>query len=72
MPPHLADGGLYRPRRAARHEWLELHDGVDLRWPVNEILLESLIVSGKTDAEIAALCNVGEDAVQALRREYDL
>ena len=43
-----------------------------LVWPVNEILLHSLIASGKTDREIAELCGVETEHVTKLRQVYDL
>ncbi len=43
-----------------------------LVWPVNEILLHSLIASGKTDREIAELCGVETEHVTNLRQVYEL
>ncbi len=43
-----------------------------LTWPVNEILLHSLVASGKSDRDIAALCAVETEEVTKLRREYDV
>ncbi len=43
-----------------------------LVWPVNEILLHSLIASGKTDREIAELCGVETERVTKLRQVYEL
>ncbi len=43
-----------------------------LEWPVNEILLQSLIVGGKDDRQIAELCGVEIEHVIRLRQVYDL
>jgi hypothetical protein len=43
-----------------------------LEWPVNEILLHSLVVSGKSDQQIADLCGVEAEHVTRLRQVYDL
>ncbi len=43
-----------------------------LEWPVNEILLQSLIVGGKSDRQIAELCGVETEHVIRLRQVYDL
>ena len=43
-----------------------------LEWPVNEILLHSLVVSGKNDRQIAELCGVETKHVTRLRQVYDL
>ncbi len=43
-----------------------------LTWPVNEILLQSLVVSGKSDRQIAELCGVEIENVTKLRLVYDL
>ena len=43
-----------------------------LTWPVNEILLHSLVASGKTDQKIAELCGVETEHVTKLRQVYDL
>ncbi len=43
-----------------------------LAWPVNEILLHSLITSGKSDRDIADLCGVETEQVTKLRRVYEL
>ncbi len=43
-----------------------------LTWPVNEILLHSLVVSGKSDRQIAELCGVETEHVTKLRQVYDL
>ncbi len=43
-----------------------------LEWPVNEILLQSLIVGGKDDRQIAELCGVETEHVIRLRQVYDL
>ena len=44
----------------------------ELDWPVNEIMLQSLITNGKTDREIADLCGVETERVTELRRDYGL
>ncbi len=57
----------YKSLRQTRlRQWL------GLAWPVNEILLHSLIASGKTDREIAELCGVETEHVTQLRQVYDL
>ncbi len=43
-----------------------------LAWPVNEILLHSLVVSGKSDRQIAELCGVETEHVSRLRQVYEL
>lgn len=43
-----------------------------LEWPVNEILLNSLVTSGKNDQQIAELCGVEAEHVTRLRKIYDL
>ena len=43
-----------------------------LEWPVNEILLNSLVASGKNDQQIAELCGVEIQHVTRLRQVYDL
>lgn len=43
-----------------------------LEWPVNEILLQSLIVNGRNDRQIAELCGVEIEHVIRLRQVYDL
>ncbi len=43
-----------------------------LVWPVNEILLHSLVVSGKSDHQIAELCGVKTEHVTRLRQVYEL
>ena len=43
-----------------------------LVWPVNEILLHSLVASGKSDLEIGELCGVETEHVTRLRQVYDL
>ncbi len=43
-----------------------------LSWPVNEILLHSLVASGKSDREIAELCGVETEHVTNLRQVYEL
>ncbi len=43
-----------------------------LVWPVNEILLHSLVASGKSDQEIAELCGVETEHVTNLRQVYEL
>ncbi len=43
-----------------------------LVWPVNEILLHSLVASGKSDQQIAELCGVDTEHVTRLRQVYDL
>ncbi len=43
-----------------------------LVWPVNEILLHSLVVSGKSDHQIAELCGVETVHVTRLRQVYEL
>lgn len=53
-----------------RHGFLS--DWPDLHWPINEILLESLVLSGRSDAQIALMCGVEADAVRGLRRSYGL
>jgi hypothetical protein len=41
-------------------------------WPVNEILLQSLVISGKSDHQIAELCGVEPEQVTQLRQQYDI
>ena len=43
-----------------------------LVWPINEILLHSLVASGKSDREIGELCGVETEHVTKLRLVYDL
>ena len=43
-----------------------------LAWPVNEILLHSLVVSGKSDRQIAEHCGVETEHVSRLRQVYEL
>ena len=43
-----------------------------LVWPVNEILLHSLVVSGKSDYQIAELCGVETKHVTRLRLVYEM
>ncbi len=39
-------------------------------WPINEILLETLVMSGRKDTEIATIWNVDADDVRDLREAY--
>jgi len=39
-------------------------------WPINEIVLESHLLSGATNAEIARTYHVQQDEVTELRRFY--
>ena len=57
----------YKSLRQAR-----LQQWRGLTWPVNEILLQSLVASGKSDRDIAALCGVETEQVKNLRRVYEL
>lgn len=43
-----------------------------LEWPLNEILLNSLLASGKSDQQIAEFCGVETAHVTRLRKVYDL
>jgi hypothetical protein len=57
----------YKSLRQAR-----LQQWRGLTWPVNEILLQSLVASGKSDRQIAELCGVETEHVTKLRQVYDL
>ena len=57
----------YKSFREAR-----LKDPRGLDWPVNEIMLQSLVTNGKSDREIADLCGVETERVTELRRVYGL
>ncbi len=39
-------------------------------WPVNEILLQSLVLAGKSDDEIAELYHVDAEHVATLRAKF--
>ena len=39
-------------------------------WPINEVLLDSLVRKGLSDVEIGALFNVDWRAVKSLRKTY--
>ena len=41
-------------------------------WPVNEIVLQSLVLGGKNDSQIAAQFGVSVDEVSGLRQSFDL
>lgn len=41
-------------------------------WPVNEIMLQSLIFAGRTDPEIAEKFKVDAETVAALRGDFGL
>ena len=41
-------------------------------WPVNEIVLQSLVLAGKNSAEIASKYGVSVDQVSGLRQAFDL
>tara|TARA_Y100001934_G_scaffold239835_1_gene293751 strand:+ start:521 stop:691 length:171 start_codon:yes stop_codon:yes gene_type:complete len=41
-------------------------------WPINEIILESHLLSGATNADIARTYHVQQEEVTALRRVYGL
>ncbi len=41
-------------------------------WPINEIVLESHLLSGATNADIARTYHVQQEEVTALRRVYGL
>ncbi len=56
--------------KSLRHTRLRQWRG--LAWPVNEILLQSLVASGKSDRQIAELCGVETEHVTKLRQVYDL
>jgi hypothetical protein len=46
---------------------------VDSRcWPINEVLMQHLVVGGKTDCQIADLYQVMPEDVTMLRTYYDL
>ena len=39
-------------------------------WPVNEIVLQSLVLAGRTDHDIARIYGVDPDAVTTLRAKF--
>lgn len=41
-------------------------------WPVNEIVLQSLVLAGRTDQEIALIYDVDSEAVADLRAKFGL
>lgn len=41
-------------------------------WPVNEIVLQSLVLGGKNSDQIAEMFGVSVDQVSGLRQAYDL
>jgi len=41
-------------------------------WPINEVLMQHLVVGGKTDCQIADLYQVMPEDVTMLRTYYDL
>ena len=41
-------------------------------WPVNEIMLFSLLNSGRSGVEIADLCGVGQTQIAQLRDFYEM
>jgi hypothetical protein len=49
-----------------------LDDTRGLEWPVNEIMLQSLVATGRSDREIAELCGVETENVTKLRQVYGL
>lgn len=55
---------------AARLENIRTWRG--LSWPVNEVLLRSLVMTGKSNEQIAALCGVEDRDVTELREQFDL
>ena len=42
------------------------------RWPINEIVMESHVMGGESDADIARTYRVMREDVTALRLAYDL
>ena len=49
------------------------HQVVDARcWPINEVLMQHLVVGGKTDCQIAEIYKVMPKDVVMLRTYYDL
>ena len=61
---------LHSTYRSLRQSRIQHWAGIE--WPVNEILLQSLVVSGKTDRQIAELCGVEIEHVMRLRQDYGL
>ncbi len=41
-------------------------------WPINEVLMQHLVVGGKTDCQIAEIYKVMPEDVVMLRTYYDL
>ena len=41
-------------------------------WPINEIVMESHVMGGQSDADIARTYHVQQEEVTALRRVYGL
>ena len=44
----------------------------DFRYPVNEVMLKTLLCSGRSGAEIARLCSVTPAAVAHMRDAYGI
>jgi len=49
----------------------EVYEG-GYHWPINEIVLESHLLGGATNADIARTYHVEQEEVTALRRVYGL
>lgn len=47
-------------------------DTVDLPWPVNDIVMRSLLLKGMGDAEIAAMYHVSKEIVRRRRQSLDI
>lgn len=72
MPTYLAAAlrhGVFRPHR--EHE-PETHRPDRRIWPVNEIVMRSLVLAGKDTARIADEYGVSVEQVSWLREAYDL
>ena len=69
---------LDRPNRSAdgtkidRKRWQSLDRPSGIDWPVNEVLLQSLVFAGKSNSQIAELCGVDTEKVVALRDDFGL
>ena len=62
MTPHV------QPAHAAKAGG---QDAVEAAWPINEIVMRSLVLNGVSDAEIAAAYGTSRESVTRLRNLYD-
>ena len=57
----------HRLKESIAHQVVDAHC-----WPINEVLMQHLVVCGKTDCQIAEIYNVIPEDVVMLRTYYEL